>query len=99
MPEIDLLLLTHDHYDHLDYSTVLKLDHKVKKIVTSLGVGQHLEYWDINPDKITELNWWEEISIDKDIKLTATPAPTFLRPGHQAGQNIMEFFCYRTSRL
>ena len=92
MPEIDLLLLTHDHYDHLDYLTILKLDHKVKKIVTSLGVGQHLEYWDIKADKITELNWWEEISIDKDVKLTATPARHFSGRGTRRGKTLWSSF-------
>ncbi len=59
MPEIDILLLTHDHYDHLDYHTILQLASKTKHIFTSLGVGAHLESWGIAPDKITELDWWE----------------------------------------
>jgi L-ascorbate metabolism protein UlaG (beta-lactamase superfamily) len=47
MPEIDILLLTHDHYDHLDYTTVGQLMPKVKHYCTSLGVGAHLESWGI----------------------------------------------------
>ena len=92
MPHIDLLLLTHDHYDHLDYSTVCKLDKKVSQIVTSLGVGQHLEYWNINPEKITELNWWEETSAASHIKLTATPARHFSGRGTRRGKTLWSSF-------
>src|SRR6202012_6053584 len=61
MPEIDILLITHDHYDHLDYTTVMKLDKKTKQIITSLGVGSHLEYWGFDNNKVTELNWHESV--------------------------------------
>src|ERR1700754_3357451 len=81
---IDILLLTHDHYDHLDYKTILKLKSRVKHIYTSLGVGSHLESWGIAGEKITELDWWEDtgITVDGVIvgewgRLTATPARHF----------------------
>ncbi len=92
MPEIDLLLLTHDHYDHLDYATVIKLDKKVKKILTSLGVAQHLEYWNIHPEKITELNWWEDYRISDTVKLTATPARHFSGRGTKRGKTLWSSF-------
>ena len=63
MPEIDILLLTHDHYDHLDYTTIRQLIPKVKHYCTSLGVGAHLELWGIAEDKITELDWWESWNV------------------------------------
>ncbi|MEI9809386.1 MAG: MBL fold metallo-hydrolase [Bacteroidota bacterium] len=53
-----MLVLTHDHYDHLDYTTVLKLKAKTKRICASLGVGSHLRYWGFDPAVITELDWW-----------------------------------------
>jgi L-ascorbate metabolism protein UlaG (beta-lactamase superfamily) len=59
MPEIDVLLLTHDHYDHLDYKTVKRLAPGVKRVCTSLGVGAHLEAWGVAAGKIVELDWWE----------------------------------------
>jgi len=74
---IDLLILTHDHYDHLDYKTILALAPKAKHILTSLGVASHLNYWGIPSDKITELNWWQTAQINKDLKITATPARHF----------------------
>jgi len=59
MPAIDVLLITHDHYDHCDYETIVKLNSKTKHIITSLGVGSHLDYWGIDMSKVTELDWHE----------------------------------------
>lgn len=77
LPDIDLLIITHDHYDHLDYQTITRISSRVKRVVTALGVGAHLEFWGMAPEKITELDWWEEHRIDADIHLTATPARHF----------------------
>lgn len=63
MPEIDLLVITHDHWDHLDYNTFQKLKHKVRHIVTGLGVGAHLEKWGFPADRISELYWGDEINV------------------------------------
>ncbi len=76
-PEIDLLVLTHDHYDHLDYETIKNLHFKVHKIVTSLGVSSHLEYWGVSASKITELDWWQENQVSENVKITATPSRHF----------------------
>ena len=72
-PEIDILVITHDHYDHLDYNTVTKLKPKVKQIVTSLGVGEHFEYWGFDASKIVELDWYEQFQLSN---LSITSAPT-----------------------
>jgi L-ascorbate metabolism protein UlaG (beta-lactamase superfamily) len=76
-PEIDWLILTHDHYDHLDHGTVKKLKSKTKKICTSLGVGSHLKQWGFDPEIITEFDWWDSKQIDDAIHLTAVPARHF----------------------
>ncbi|MDT0648045.1 MBL fold metallo-hydrolase [Zunongwangia sp. F260] len=76
-PEIDLLILTHDHYDHLDYPSIMKLKSRIKKIVTSLGVGAHLEYWGLEKSGITELDWWEHKRINEKLKITAAPSRHF----------------------
>jgi L-ascorbate metabolism protein UlaG (beta-lactamase superfamily) len=76
-PSIDLLILTHDHYDHLDYETILKLRGRVKQIVTSLGVSAHLRYWGFEPRTITELDWWQSTEIGDGMTVTATPARHF----------------------
>ncbi len=77
LPIIDLLVITHDHYDHLNYPTIIKLKDKIKQIIAPLGVGAHLEYWGIDPNKITELDWWDEKNINEEIKFIATPARHF----------------------
>jgi len=74
MPEIDLLLLTHDHYDHLDYKTIKKLKPKIKQVYCPLGVGSHLEHWGYSNSIITELDWWDQQSFENEIEITAAPA-------------------------
>jgi len=76
-PAIDYLILTHDHYDHLDYQTTLDMKSKVSKYFMPLGVGSHLESWGIDTSKVTELDWWQEIDLDKDFKLICLPARHF----------------------
>lgn len=95
-PDIDLLILTHDHYDHLDYKTLLKLRSKVKKIICSLGVGSHLEHWGIDKKRIHELDWWEQIA-HEDISITATPGRHFSGRGIKRGQSLWSSFILRTS--
>ncbi|SJZ52562.1 MBL fold metallo-hydrolase [Sediminibacterium ginsengisoli] len=91
-PEIDVLLITHDHYDHLDMQTVKALKSKVKQVITPLGVGSHLEYWGFKPEMITELDWWEQASINNDIKLTATPARHFSGRGLARAKTLWASF-------
>ncbi|WP_439484264.1 MBL fold metallo-hydrolase [Cyclobacterium plantarum] len=72
-PEIDYLLISHDHYDHLDYSTILKLEPKIHQVVCGLGVGEHFEYWGYDPAKIVEKDWDERLKIGENFTLhTAT---------------------------
>jgi L-ascorbate metabolism protein UlaG (beta-lactamase superfamily) len=77
MPYLDAVLITHDHYDHLDHETILKLKDKAGHYYTSLGVGAHLERWGIEPDKITELDWHERASLPGKLELIAAPARHF----------------------
>jgi L-ascorbate metabolism protein UlaG (beta-lactamase superfamily) len=76
-PELDMVLITHDHYDHLDYASILKLKEKTKHFYTSLGVGAHLAYWGVEESRITEFDWWDELSLDSNIQLIAAPARHF----------------------
>ncbi len=74
LPPIDVLVLTHDHYDHLDYATLLELRGKVGRVVMPLGVGGHLRAWSFAPELLTELNWHESTELAPGVRLTATPA-------------------------
>lgn len=73
LPSIDAVIISHDHYDHLDHETILALGDKVPLYVVPLGVGAHLEHWGVPADRIAERDWWGEIEVG-DLKLTATPA-------------------------
>ncbi|RZK77026.1 MAG: MBL fold metallo-hydrolase, partial [Pedobacter sp.] len=75
-PPLDIVLITHDHYDHMDYSSILKLKSKTKRFITSIGAGEHLEYWGVDKDKITELCWNEEVAVEL-LKFRAMPARHF----------------------
>jgi len=63
MPDIDLLIITHDHGDHLDHKTMMALKDRIGAIVCPLGVGAHFEHWGFAPEKITELDWWESANV------------------------------------
>jgi L-ascorbate metabolism protein UlaG (beta-lactamase superfamily) len=76
LPHIDAVIISHDHYDHLDYPSVAKLKDKVSMFFVPLGIGAHLERWGIAPDHITELDWWEE-SIYHGLTIACTPARHF----------------------
>lgn len=75
-PQIDLLLLTHDHYDHLDLASIEKLKSKVNQYFVALGVARHLEQWGIPKTAITEFDWWENKSFE-GIEITFTPTRHF----------------------
>jgi L-ascorbate metabolism protein UlaG (beta-lactamase superfamily) len=78
MPPIDVIVISHDHYDHLDYPTLRALRKGAVPIVTSLGVGRHLERFGIAPQRIHELDWWEVYRLpDSDLTVTAAPSQHF----------------------
>lgn len=79
LPPIDLVVVSHDHYDHLDYPTIRALAKSDVPFVTSLGVGAHLEAWGVAHERITELDWWQShriVSRDRKSELTVTAAPS-----------------------
>ncbi|MEQ8323187.1 MAG: MBL fold metallo-hydrolase [Vicingaceae bacterium] len=76
LPEIDAVIFSHDHYDHLDHPTIVKIKDKVGHFYVPLGLGSHLEKWGVVKEKITELKWWDEMDFD-GIRLACTPARHF----------------------
>ncbi len=76
LPEIDLMLLTHDHYDHLDVASIKKLKSKTSQYFVALGVKRHLTHWGLDESIISEFDWWDEIRLD-DITITFTPSRHF----------------------
>ncbi|MCB6185003.1 MBL fold metallo-hydrolase [Leeia sp. TBRC 13508] len=76
LPAIEGVILSHNHYDHLDKEAVLALNKKVKYFLTPIGVGDHLEKWGIEKEKIRQLDWWESIHLS-GVAFHATPAQHF----------------------
>lgn len=91
-PKIDLLILTHDHYDHLDYKFLKELKPKIVEVVTALGVGAHLEYWGITPKIINELNWNESLQVTSILKITALPSRHFSGRGFKRNSSLWASF-------
>ena len=75
-PEIDLMLLTHDHYDHLDYDSIQKLKPKTRQYLVALGVKRHLVRWGVDPALITEMDWWDQTTFH-NIIIHFTPSRHF----------------------
>lgn len=79
-PEIDLMLLTHDHYDHLDLASIKRLKSKVKKYWVALGTKRHFKEWGIEPEKVKEFDWWDKSEL-AGIEITFTPTRHFAGRG------------------
>lgn len=73
-PEIDVLLISHDHWDHLDYQTVKDLQPKIRKVICGLGVGEHFRRWGYKESQIEERDWNERVTVDSTLSVTVTPA-------------------------
>ena len=76
LPTIDAVIISHDHYDHLDYGSILQLKDKVGHFYTPLAVGVHLKAWGVEAEKITELDWWES-ELFQGLEFICTPAQHF----------------------
>ena len=96
IPEIDYLFLTHDHWDHMDYRTLIKLNPKIKKVVTGLGNGAHLEHWGFSADKIIEGDWYSSFKFSDDIKVHLTPARHFSGRGFNRNKTLWTSFALIT---
>ncbi|MDF2535586.1 MAG: hypothetical protein K0R18_1745 [Bacillales bacterium] len=83
LPELDIVLISHDHYDHLDFKTIVQIKDKVKMFVVPLGVGAHLKRWGVIPSKIIEQDWWEERKVDC-IQFIAAPSH------HYSGRSVFD---------
>lgn len=76
LPPLDAVVISHDHYDHLDEPTIRALADRLPRFLVPLGVGAHLEYWGVAPERITEFDWWDRTEVG-GIELVSTPARHF----------------------
>jgi len=76
LPRVDYIVISHDHYDHLDMDTIKYFANKDVIFILPLGVGSHLRYWGVPTSRMVELDWWGEIEIE-GLSFIATPAQHF----------------------
>lgn len=92
LPEIDMVIITHNHYDHLDKKTIKTLSNKPATFYTSLGVGICLEKFGVQSNRITEMDWWQSVIATDDIRITATPARHFSGRAIKRGGSLWSSF-------
>jgi len=73
LPPIDAVVISHDHYDHLDYATIVAMRAWTNVFIVPLGIGAHLEAWGIPTSRIVELDWWQRTTV-RNVTIVSTPA-------------------------
>ena len=96
IPEIDYLVISHDHWDHLDYKTVMALKGRTNKIICGLGVAEHFEYWRFDKERIIELDWNESAGLDNGFSVHCLPARHFSGRGLSPNQSLWASFLLET---
>ena len=99
IPEIDYLIITHDHWDHLDYKTIIKLKPKIAKVITGLGTGAHLERWGYDPKIIIESDWYDQVILGNGFTINTTPARHFSGRGPKPNQSLWASFVLQTPSI
>jgi len=99
LPSIDYLFLTHDHYDHLDYDTILQLKPKIKQVICALGTGEHLEHWGYDASNLIEQDWNEQVVLPSGFIVTAVPARHFSGRTFNRNQSLWTAFVVQTPSM
>ena len=98
LPPLDAIVISHDHFDHLDRPTVVALAAAQRApFVTALGVGMYLEAWGIPPERIIELDWFEQVTLG-ELRLTATPSQHFSGRVGNRNRTLWASFVIETPR-
>lgn len=96
MPEIDYLLISHDHWDHLDYPTIMALKPKIKNVICGLGVGAYFEEWGFSPQIIQEGDWFSELKVEPELTIHIVPARHFSGRGVTQNKTLWAGFAVIT---
>lgn len=96
MPDIDYLVITHDHWDHLDYQTVMQLKNRVGKVICPLGVGEHFEYWGFDKERLVELDWFEDATLNENFLIHCLPTRHFSGRFLKSNQALWASFLIET---
>lgn len=96
IPPIDLLIMSHDHWDHLDYPTITALRSKVKEVILPLGVGETFTAWGFDPAQLHEEDWYSEVKLANDFSVYVLPAQHFSGRGLKGNQTLWASFAFIT---
>lgn len=99
LPEIDFLFISHDHYDHVDYETLIALKDKTKKVICGLGVGSHFEHWGYAPENIIEKDWYEKAELDTGFTAFVEPARHFSGRGFSRNNTLWVSYVLQTPTM
>jgi len=95
-PHIDAIIISHDHYDHLDYNTITAMKDMTDLFCVPLGVSEHLLHWGVRQEKIREFDWWDTSLLFDDFQLTSTPARHFSGRGFQRDKTLWSSYALVT---
>lgn len=96
--QLDYLLITHDHYDHLDYQTIFGLHQKTRTIICGAGVGAHLEFWGVPKSKIREVVWGDSVELSSGCQLRVEPARHFSGRGFSRNNTLWVSYLLQTPK-
>ena len=99
IPDIDYLFISHDHWDHLDYGTIMKLKPRIGKVICGLGVGEDFEYWGFDKKFIIEMDWNEQVIPDQGFIINAIPARHFSGRGFKRNQTLWTSYVLQTPTM
>ena len=99
LPDIDYLIISHDHYDHVDYETLIKLKPKTGTVICGLGVGAHFEDWGYSTNTIIERDWNEKIELDSGFVVYTTPARHFSGRGFSKNNTLWMSYVLQSPTL
>ena len=77
LPNIDVLIITHEHWDHMDYATLRDIRDRVQQVVCPLGIADYLRYWGYEDEQIFELDWYERLTAEGGLTITCLPSRHF----------------------
>lgn len=96
LPDVDYLLISHDHWDHLDYETIKRLRGRIGKVVCGLGVGEHFERWGFASEQLIELDWNEQAVLAEGFTLHCLPARHFSGRGFSPNSTLWVSYLLET---
>lgn len=99
LPDIDYLFISHDHWDHLDYKTVMKLKPRIGKVICALGVTEHFERWGFDKSRIIEKDWHDDADLGDGFTVSFTPSRHFSGRSLKRNMALWTSFVFHTPTM